>query len=67
MAVDLIGKAESGVAWSAPVLHLLYLLRHMLHAEHLSHVLPALLRLQHHIQVCLMVTHILLCDYMVHG
>ena len=52
MSVDLIGKAESGDPWSAPVLHLLYLLKHMLHAGHLSHVLPALLRLQHNAQVC---------------
>jgi hypothetical protein len=52
MTVDLIAKAESGDTWSVPVLHLLYLLRHMLHAEHLSHVLPALLRLQHNAQVC---------------
>ncbi|DBA67335.1 TPA: hypothetical protein ACH3X2_001632 [Trebouxia sp. C0005] len=47
MTIELIGKVESGDTWSAPALHLLYLLRHMLHAGHLSRVLPALLRLQH--------------------
>ena len=59
MSVDLIGTAESGDTWSAPLLHLLYLLRHMLHAGHFGHVLPALLRLQHNAQVCSMFTHIL--------
>ena len=60
MSVDLIGTAESGDTWSAPALHLLYLLRHMLHAGHFSHVLSALLRVQHNAQVCSMVTHMLL-------
>lgn len=66
MTIELIGKVESGDTWSAPALHLLYLLRHMLHAGHLSRVLPALLRLQHDSKVCLMITHILLCDYLVY-
>ncbi len=67
MSLDLIGTAESGDTWSAPALHLLYLLRHMLHAGHLSHVLPALLRLQSNAQVCSDgYAHTIVCDYMVH-
>lgn len=61
MSVNLIGAAESDDTWSAGALHLLYLLRHMLHAGHLSQVLPALLQLQHNAQVCSNGLHILLC------
>jgi len=39
----------------------------MLHAGHLSHVLPALLRLQSNAQVCSDgYAHTIVCDYMVH-
>ncbi|DBB03902.1 TPA: hypothetical protein ACH3X1_012988 [Trebouxia sp. C0004] len=61
MTLDLIGKAESGDTWGAPALHLLYLLRHMLHAEHLSHMLPALLRLQHNAQAAPYVAALAAC------
>ncbi|KAL0056139.1 hypothetical protein WJX82_008033 [Trebouxia sp. C0006] len=61
MSLDLIGTAESGDTWSAPALHLLYLLRHMLHAGHLSHVLPALLRLQSNAQAAPYVAALAAC------
>ena len=51
IAAGKAGKADKGDAWAAPALQTLYALRHMMTADHLSKLLPALLRLQGDIQV----------------
>ena len=54
IAADLVAKADSTDTWAAPALHVLFLLKDKLDAGRLADLLPALLRLQHTDQVCLM-------------